>query len=204
MKYFALVLSVLMMSLPASAVFEARAHYGANAYDPDVFNSTWSSNLQLSEGTTMGADIVYGLLGGRLPLGVRYEMMEEDFSGAGFTRSLEQTRVSLLAGWRLLLGTWGYIGVLGGYVVSGNLEFSETGTTATSPYESDSVSGFTAGIESTYRFASGFTIGAEVGQAMVEFDETTYGGQAGATYNSKTADFELEGVYYKLRIGLMF
>lgn len=189
------------------AAIEARITYGASDYAPNQMNqqASWTpSSLYLQQGQVMGLDLMYSVKQGNVPLGLRYEMLNEDISGNGYTRELEQTRLSALLGYRFLLSTSGYIGAMLGYVLNGTTDYDQGGAATPFPASSDSLSGYSLGVDAAYRFKFAMTVGAELGYSSITADSFKFNGGPAQYPTGTNMEIEMAGVYYKAYIGYFY
>jgi hypothetical protein len=213
------LLSILFLSYGTSALadFQLRAHSGPLNGEPTSFNKAFDSTVtnhpDIEKVSLLGADALYVVPIFPFVFGLRYEQWSAKNSGDIVASSLagkaevnfKGSRTSLLLGYRLLSLPILYVGLLGHYGISQNMQYSRdltfSGVTTSSTYGVGVGSSYGAGLEAGVTLG-GLLVGAEVGYTSLKSNTVVDSNGTALRENGNDVIVDLSGTYMKIMLGL--
>ncbi len=214
MKKLFILISLFVLSAQASASLEVRAHYGMMMGKPDSFNKGIESNgvtgaPDFKAFNPLGLDVIYSLPVVSFAFGARYEMFKQEVSGTTNLGQMDQeatgSRLSLLAGYRLLETPVGFVGVLAhiGVIQKMDAKVKIPSIPMDETYKGTMDPSYGVGVEAAATLG-GFLIGGELGYTMLKVKSFKAASDDSKLTDSDNKDIsmDLTGAYVKLLIGL--
>ncbi len=200
LKNSALIMILLLFSIPAWSLVEVRVTYTGLTNSPNK-NLLYSGSYTIPSTkptTGIGADLIFELPMSGINFGVRYENFAINYKGNSLEFDGDASRTSALLGWRWI-DTLVYFGPVLTYGLShsgGNMKVTENTTTVVSDLSAGKQSSYTAGLELGGKFL-GLRVGAEAG--YMSYIWKNLSGTSGTITSVNKLD--MSGSYAKIVIG---
>lgn len=191
------LMTALLLSTPAHALFEARVTYGLLASQPTLAPLFTGSPSLPSVAPTygLGADVIVSPPLFPIGFGLRYENMGLAATSGAVEFKANYSRSALLLNYRII-DTLLFLGPIFSYGVShsGDIKAIQSGT-ETANMSSQKISSYSAGIEAGVKLI-GFHLGAELGYQDFRWKDAN-----DKTGNIAVQDINMSGTYAKILLG---
>ncbi|MGE4133588.1 MAG: hypothetical protein AB7F86_18270 [Bdellovibrionales bacterium] len=208
-----LIIFSFLVTVPAHALIELKAHYGKWTGEPKDFNtrieSTFVNHPNFSGPDIIGGDLLLTPMMMTWVFGVRYESFDMKESGditvSGLTISSDASvkghRTSALLGKRFVSLPVGYIGILFHYGLENKADYNLNLGGVDNKYNGVVDTSYGGGIESAFKLGP-LLMGAEIGYTCFKVKKWNDSSKNPISDSSGEIPFDLTGMYYHVTLGV--